>query len=125
LESDSSAVSNNGLDVILYVGSSSTDFDISPNVCRGNPTADFGSVFDNVCMGLVADCSVVGFPTSPHDTDNEPIERIELMAIAAVEVGSKIQRKLLEDLEKIKISLSFSPNLLLYKNFKGLYVCRQ
>jgi len=76
-------------------------------------------------MGLVADCSVVGVPTSPHDTDNEPIERIELMAIAAVEVGSKIQRKLLEDLEKIKISLSFSPNLLLYNNVKGLYVCRQ
>jgi hypothetical protein len=75
-----------------------------------------------VHIGLTAGVSVLEVPSSPHDTDNEPIERIELMAIA-VEVGSNIQRKLLEDLEKIKISLSLSPNLLLYSNLKPLHVC--
>jgi hypothetical protein len=53
-------------------------------------------------MGLIDGVSVLGVPSSPHGTENEPIERIELMAIAAVEVGSNIQRKLLEDLEKNK-----------------------
>jgi hypothetical protein len=67
---------------------------------RGNPIADFGSVVVNVCMALTAGNSVLGVPSSPHDTDTESMERIELMAIAAVEVGSNIQRKLLEDLER-------------------------
>jgi hypothetical protein len=67
---------------------------------RGNPIVAFGSVVDNVCMALAAGNSVPGVPSSPHGTDIESMERIELMAIAAVEVGSNIQRKLLEDLER-------------------------
>jgi hypothetical protein len=51
-------------------------------------------------MGLIDGISVLGVPFSPHGTNAEPIECMELMAIAAVDVGSNIHRKLLEDLEK-------------------------
>jgi hypothetical protein len=60
----------------------------------------FGSASESICIGLTAGFSVLGAPSPPIAPSVEPIERIELMAIAAVEVGSHIQRKLLEDLEK-------------------------
>jgi hypothetical protein len=95
-------------DVTVCVGSNSADLDMSPNVCRGmrgNPMVAFGSAFESICMGLTAGISLLGLLSPPHAPSAEPIERIELMAIAAVEVGSNIQRKLLEDLEKEKDEL--------------------
>jgi hypothetical protein len=60
----------------------------------------FGSVFESNCVGLTAGISVLGLSSPPHTPNVGHIERIELMAIAAVELGSNIQRKLLDDLEK-------------------------
>jgi hypothetical protein len=71
---------------------------------RGNPMFAFGSVFESNCVGLTAGISVLGLPSPPHTPSVGPIERIELMAIAAVELGSNIQRKLLDDLEKKKMN---------------------
>jgi hypothetical protein len=67
---------------------------------RGNPVVAFGSAFESIFIGLTAGISVLELPSPPIAPSVEPIECIELMAIAAVEVGSNIQRKLLEDLEK-------------------------
>jgi hypothetical protein len=67
---------------------------------RGNPTVAFGSAFESICIGFTAGISVLGLSSPPITASVEPIECIELMAIAAAEVGSNIQRKLLADLEK-------------------------
>jgi hypothetical protein len=103
LGTGSSANLRAGFDETLYVGSSLIDLGNCPSVCRdirGNPIAGFGLGFETMCIGLIAGISVLGVPLSPHDTNAEPIECMELMAIAAVEVGSNIHRKLLDDLEK-------------------------
>jgi hypothetical protein len=60
----------------------------------------FGCIFESNGIRLTAGTSVLGLPSPPHAPGVGPIERIELMAIAAVELGSNIQRKLLDDLEE-------------------------
>jgi hypothetical protein len=90
-----------GFDEILYVGSSLIGLGNCPSACRGirgNPIVDFWSGIETLCMGLIVEVSVLGVPLS-QDTNAEPIECMELMAIAAVEVGSNIHRKLRDDLE--------------------------
>lgn len=103
LETGSSAHLNAGFDKTLCDRSSLIDLGNCPSVCRdirGNPIVDSGSEFFPMCMVLIAGISVLGVPFSAHETNAEPTECMELMAIAAVEVGSNIHRKLLEDLEK-------------------------
>jgi hypothetical protein len=51
-------------------------------------------------IGLTAGTRVLRAASSEHGMNAEPMECIEVMGIAAVELGSNIQRKLLEDLEK-------------------------
>jgi hypothetical protein len=89
LEAGSSAECNDGFDVLLWVESSLIDFDMRPNVCRGmkgNPLGASGSGFVKVCMELTVGNSVLGVPSSSQCIDTESTERIELIAIAAVEV---------------------------------------
>lgn len=101
-------------DMRVCVGSSSTDSDVGLNVCgevSGNCEVAFCSGFEPIFIGLTAGTCVLIAASSAHDTNAEPMECIEVMGIAAVELGSNIQRKLLEDLEKrYKLVMVCLPN---------------
>jgi hypothetical protein len=87
----------------VCVGSSSTGPDIGFSVCggmRGNRNVAFCRGFEHMFIGLTAGTCVLRAASSTHGMNAEPIECIEVMGIAAVELRSNIQRKLLEDLEK-------------------------
>jgi hypothetical protein len=90
-------------DMTVCVGSSSSGSDMGPNVCggmRGNRKVAFCSGFEHMFIGLTVGTCVLRAASSAHGMNAEPMECIEVMGIAAVELGSNIQRKLLEDLEK-------------------------
>jgi hypothetical protein len=98
----------------VCVGFSSTVSGTWSNACggRGIRKVAFCSGFEPMFTGpTVVTCDFLA-ASSAHGTNAEPMDCIELMGIAAVELGSNIQRKLLDDLEKryklIEVCLSNS-----------------
>jgi hypothetical protein len=67
---------------------------------RGIRKVAFCSGFESVFTGSTAVICDLIAASSAHGTNAEPMDCIELMGIAAVELGSNIHRKLLDDLEK-------------------------
>jgi hypothetical protein len=77
--------------------------DVGPSDCggmRGIRKVALCSESEPMFTELTAVTCDLTDASSAQGMNAEPMECIELMAIAAVELGSNIHRKLLEDLEK-------------------------